>query len=307
LFLRCMEELGCNDTDSVYVIELDPPELDIFDDTACFDDIVTLIGTPKNDTALGNTDSAVYSWAHFQGGLNKSDVTDTNITLVDSLIYKRTDITAGDSGWYYLTYGIDQCIVNDSVYLNFYDLPIPEPEEGAVFCAESDGSIEINGGPAFEWEWYDDEEFLNIISNDSILEVFEQGNQYLRVWNQYGCSDTATTYVDELCPPRCHLHTAFSPNKDVDFDPDCAGNDDIPCPDNYFYVFCKHQKDFKLTVFSRWGEIIFFSEDRENVWDGTYRGKDMPSGVYPWTMEYNAVEIEFDRPKDVSGKLLIVS
>ncbi|MEP6673760.1 MAG: gliding motility-associated C-terminal domain-containing protein [Ferruginibacter sp.] len=38
--------------------------------------------------------------------------------------------------------------------------------------------------------------------------------------------------------------------------------------------------NFKMTVFSRWGEILFESSNSNNCWDGTYKGKRQDQGAY---------------------------
>jgi gliding motility-associated-like protein len=36
----------------------------------------------------------------------------------------------------------------------------------------------------------------------------------------------------------------------------------------------------QLRVFNQWGEMIFESADQSKGWDGSYKGKLQPSGVY---------------------------
>ncbi len=44
--------------------------------------------------------------------------------------------------------------------------------------------------------------------------------------------------------------------------------------------------EYKLTVFNRWGEILFISQDPAVGWDGSYSGEIVPNGVYVWKIEY---------------------
>jgi gliding motility-associated-like protein len=43
---------------------------------------------------------------------------------------------------------------------------------------------------------------------------------------------------------------------------------------------------FELSVFNRWGEVIYRSDDIRSGWDGTYRGKEQESGVYIWLIRF---------------------
>ena len=49
----------------------------------------------------------------------------------------------------------------------------------------------------------------------------------------------------------------------------------------------------------------YYTEDMDAPWDGTYLGKTMPIGAYPWIVEYKGEE-EFDEWKMESGSVTIV-
>jgi gliding motility-associated-like protein len=44
--------------------------------------------------------------------------------------------------------------------------------------------------------------------------------------------------------------------------------------------------DFQLTVYNRWGEIIFQSFNALDSWDATYNNTPVQSGVYTWLIQY---------------------
>ncbi|MFN6947248.1 MAG: gliding motility-associated C-terminal domain-containing protein, partial [Cytophagaceae bacterium] len=67
----------------------------------------------------------------------------------------------------------------------------------------------------------------------------------------------------------------------------------------------KYFKNFEITIFSRWGEIIFYSNDRNNLWDGTYRGEPMPLGVYPYIITYEGEE-EYKGPYKLEGSITVI-
>lgn len=59
---------------------------------------------------------------------------------------------------------------------------------------------------------------------------------------------------------------AFTPN----------GDEDNP----EFKIYGKYFKDYKLSIFNRWGELIFYSENKEEGWKGDYNGQPCLPGVY---------------------------
>ena len=80
---------------------------------------------------------------------------------------------------------------------------------------------------------------------------------------------TATTtepFKDELYIPN-----TFTPNHD--------GKNDT------FMAYGNSVAKFKLRVYNQWGEFIFESQNLMQGWDGTYRGRAQPSGVYVYYVE----------------------
>lgn len=43
---------------------------------------------------------------------------------------------------------------------------------------------------------------------------------------------------------------------------------------------------FRLGIFDRWGQEIFYSIDPQQGWDGTSNGKEVPIGTYPYRIDY---------------------
>ena len=71
--------------------------------------------------------------------------------------------------------------------------------------------------------------------------------------------------------PPIFIPNAFTPNQD-------GVNNQFE-----FYGF---PEPVKLTVFDRWGNIVFSSPNYQNNWDGTFNGKTLPLGSYTYLIEY---------------------
>jgi gliding motility-associated-like protein len=79
---------------------------------------------------------------------------------------------------------------------------------------------------------------------------------------------SATTFTDQIFIPN-----SFTPNGD-------GRNDKL-------FVYGYIIKSMRFVVFNQWGEKIFESKDQSIGWDGTYKGKPQPSGVYIYVCELN--------------------
>ncbi len=49
-------------------------------------------------------------------------------------------------------------------------------------------------------------------------------------------------------------------------------------------------KTYQLKIYDRWGELIFESFEPQNFWDGNYKGKFCPEGVYIYTIRYTGAD-----------------
>ena len=57
-----------------------------------------------------------------------------------------------------------------------------------------------------------------------------------------------------------------------------------------FKVYGHGMSDFKIEIFNRWGQMIYKSFELSKGWDGTFKGKNLPTGSYVYkikTSEYS--------------------
>ncbi len=95
------------------------------------------------------------------------------------------------------------------------------------------------------------------------------------VYNEHGCPDSSTQLI--YIKP---ITTVYAPNA---FTPDGDGKNDLWKP------IVRDVYDYQVFVFTRWGELIFYSEDQEAGWNGTFKGKQSPSDVYVYKLRYRAM------------------
>lgn len=87
------------------------------------------------------------------------------------------------------------------------------------------------------------------------------------------CSTTAKVTIT-IDPCDILVPTAFTPNGD--------GMNDLFRVVGRFSYF----RDFSFSIYNRWGERIFLTEDIEAGWDGTYRGLTADLGTYFYLVTY---------------------
>ena len=74
--------------------------------------------------------------------------------------------------------------------------------------------------------------------------------------------------LDLYYPLSLYVPTAFSPNGD--------GLNDT------FGAVGEGIETYKLTIYNRWGEVVFASHNVDQKWDGAYKGSPVPFGAYKY-------------------------
>ena len=96
---------------------------------------------------------------------------------------------------------------------------------------------------------------------------------YVHVISPYGCVGDDTVQVTVVNKAAFFVPTAFSPDGD--------GLNDIFRP-----VAVGYRSMSYFRVFNRWGQQVFFSNNLESGWDGTFKGVKAEIGTYYWEMSY---------------------
>ncbi|HIP37039.1 MAG TPA: T9SS type B sorting domain-containing protein, partial [Crocinitomix sp.] len=128
----------------------------------------------------------------------------------------------------------------------------------------SDGSaevIDVIGGVApylYQWD--------NGSTSTTIKDLSENIYQ-VTVTDQNGCIGTATAIISVDNNDCLDIHNAISPNGD--------GQNDV-----WEITGIQGKTNSTVKVFNRWGALVFESDNYQNDWRGTYKGKDLPAGIY---------------------------
>ncbi len=137
------------------------------------------------------------------------------------------------------------------------------------------------------WQWSDG-------SSGYVLSITAPGVYVLQGQTQH-CIFSDSVQISFVTCETCPVFApnAFSPNDD-------GWNDRwqvfLPC------IWLR----FRLQVFDRWGNLLFESSDPDQSWDGYWRGKSVPPGVYAWQMEWEGELFGQQQITRKSGDLTLI-
>jgi len=271
------DSFGCNSTDSVMVIGIERPLVHLSDIATCEGHTVTLVGTPSN---MNRFAPFIPSYAWFKDGQNLNISDDT--------------IQVKDPALYVVSLTIGQCITNDTAQVHFNALPVSQLPESTKLCPENGAKVTLDAGydAGNSYKWLSMHPVTD--SDTSRIEVPTPGIYYVVITNSANCSITDTILVRDLCNPRLDVPNVFTPGK-----PDTPEN-------QTFRAYGKYVTNYKMMVFNRWGEIIFETGDKNEAWDGYYKGQLMPIGTYPYIITYEGEDPDSRGPYRKEGKVTLL-
>jgi len=134
------------------------------------------------------------------------------------------------------------------------------------------------------WLW--DTGDLQKFTSKNIFHKYDEIGTYnvtLIVENEYGCFDTISKpiFIKEY---TIYIPNAFTPK----------GLNKVFTPKGIGI------KEYKLQIFSRWGELLFTSFDINDGWDGTFRNNNVQIGVYKYKL--NIIDV-FDESHQYFGEI----
>lgn len=119
-------------------------------------------------------------------------------------------------------------------------------------------SIQAGSGLSF----HDDEE-----------DPVNQGYIYIirAVPAEAGVVEAVSNPVTAVREPNLFYPTGFTPNGDN--------------LNDHFSVFGQYISGFRMSIFNRWGELLYTTQNLTEGWDGSYNGRQMPEGTYTFVAE----------------------
>jgi len=106
--------------------------------------------------------------------------------------------------------------------------------------------------------------------------VNQPGVYWLRATDQGGCTSVDTLLI------RNSLNFVVFPNS---FTPDADGNND------FFRPVTSNVKSFHMSVFNRWGQLLFETDNADTGWNGFIGQERCPANVYSFIATYEFQDI----------------
>lgn len=198
---------------------------------------------------------ATWNWS-FGDGVNEAQQNSQHIyNAIGTYLIKLTAVsalgcsTSKDSSIY--VYGTNIFAGNDTV-------------------AAPNQPIQLQATGGLQYQWSPAAGLNNdTIANPIATNLYDQ-TYYLKASTPIGCDSYDTINVKIYAGPQLYLPTAFSPNGD--------GLNDV------FKVFPVGMAKFDLlSIYDRFGNIIFTSKNVSQGWDGTFKNNPQAAGTYIWT------------------------
>jgi gliding motility-associated-like protein len=190
---------------------------------------------------------------------------DLNITWHDGS--ESPSIVVNEVGIYSFFIQDGICSLQDSI--NVFDGVVPEANwnQASIVCPDNLLSALLSPGP---WDL-----LWNNGATDNPLQVDSSGIYGVWMTSADQCEVYTEIEVEENCGIELHIPNAFSPNGD--------GLND------YFGINSSLTAQFHMQVFNRWGDLMFDSDDVDEKWDGSWKGKNQEIGTYFWIIRYSDI------------------
>jgi gliding motility-associated-like protein len=147
--------------------------------------------------------------------------------------------------------------------------------------------------PITSWSWnFGDGDTSKI---EFPTHVYQDTGSYpvqLTVVSSFGCRDSIIKIIVIQDEYVVYVPNAFTPNYD--------GTNDVFLPKGTGIA------DYKLWVYDRWGELVFYSEDPHTGWDGrmhNHGSQILQQDVYAWKLE---VTNEKGEPRMFKGTVSLI-
>jgi gliding motility-associated-like protein len=265
--LTITDACGNEDTDQMNVFIPPVPVQTIVtrDTTICINESLLI-----NGLAEGGVGTLTYAWLGIDGATNEATVAPEQSTTYTFVAQDQ----CGNQSEAVVNVGVTQVHPNYSAeYVDDFTVAFTNttPFSTAIFWEFGDGSTSTEEAPVHTFTSVTD------------------WTVKLTAWAEEGCK---RSIIQEYKPTGA----LFVPNC---FTPDNDGIND------FFFVYGHNLMNYEITIFSKWGDVVYTSDDLTLPWDGSARGGDyfVSDGVYPYVIK---AKDERENYFEKSGSIIVL-
>ena len=165
-------------------------------------------------------------------------------------------------------------------------------DDTLLFSGEST-HLHATNIPGVNYEWSPNIALQNPHSSTTAASPEESTTYTVLMTDSVGCthSDTITIHcIEVVCgKPNIFIPNSFTPNSD--------GINDLLCFRGEYVTA------FHITIVTRWGEVVYESNDIQDCWDGRYKDNWCQPGVYMYICN---IECEVGQKVQFKGDITII-
>jgi gliding motility-associated-like protein len=183
-------------------------------------------------------------------------------------------------GKYHVTASLNGCTAADTIAVNYQYLPRFSLGRDTVLCVGLNLTL-APVVPGAQYQWQDG-------STAPQYTVTKPGTYSVQVTNNCGSMQDQIVVGSGLC--QLMMPNAFTPNGD--------GANDL-----FRVKYPQFIQKFSLSIYNRWGQLVFQTTDPSAGWDGRYKTKMQPNGNYLWTITLTDLE---GRTESAKGNVVLL-
>lgn len=265
-YVEVTSSVGCKHTDSTSVAVIPAP-------------VITMGFSSKNicrgDSVLLSSSGGIsYLWSPATG-LSSAVIANPVAKPLDSTVYRV--VVANDAS----------CTASATVSINVISKPVTNAGPDKVIVEGQ--SVQLNGsvtGGNTSITWFPGLFIDNIHALQPTVNPISNTSYILTASSNDGCgssSDTTKIHVYK----KVIIPNAFSPNADG-------------INDTWNITALAAYNDYELSVYNRYGKIVYNTKDYSRPWEGTFNGRPLPVGTY-----YYLLDLKLGLPK-MTGFVVII-
>lgn len=173
-------------------------------------------------------------------------------------------ISTNTQGLYWLEVFQNGCTIRDSVIITFVPIPTVDAGKDTSICLGQQVVLFAGNNLADSYLWSTGQTTAFITATNI--------GEYKVTVTKDGCSASDSVKVN-WGDCGIFIPSAFTPNNDG-------------LNETFGVIGSTAVNNFSFQIYNKWGQRVFYGTDISQRWDGTFKGKKVPLGAYPWTLYY---------------------